>query len=281
MNTGLCAWPTPLSSAAPRQRRNIDACIGRQRPIIGRCCGFTRLTTAQPFRTGWQPNVRGPRSGPARARTAKPLKVNADRREHHRYRTLDYVARLDSAGPHVLVRLRNLSSEGAMIAASTLPNVGDPVRLLFDCSRSIRGRVVWVSNGQAGIRFLKAVSCEGFIRGLVQSRFSSTARRLRVPVRIRGQLKCGAESVPTIVDDISQTGMRLGHQGGLVPGLQIEIALTGGICEHATVRWANEHFAGIELAGKIAIDDLNLLTTPTAQEERVRPETAQWPIKTD
>jgi len=192
---------------------------------------------------------------------AGALDVDVERRKHHRYRTLDYVARLDSRALQVPVRVTNLSSGGALITGSTFPDVGEHIRLYFDCTQSIEGRVSWTSKGQAGIRFVKEIACEQFVRDLVDSRLNATTRMLRFPVRIRVWIQCGAASLVTFVDNISQKGLRVAHDGGLVPGAQVEITLPGGIHQAGTIRWVNARSAGIELVGKLAVADLEVLVT--------------------
>jgi hypothetical protein len=199
--------------------------------------------------------------------------IPAERRTSHRYRALDYVARLDSAALHVPVRVTNLSNGGALVAGSALPAVGEQVRLHFDCTRLIEGRIAWASEGQAGIRFFKDMACEAFFRDLVSSRLNATSRMPRIPVQLAARIKGGPDCLAVVVDNISQKGLRVTHKGGLFPGARVQVALAGGTCEQGTVRWVNARSAGIELAGKLTAANLEALAT-----SHLRPVRALCPI---
>jgi hypothetical protein len=56
--------------------------------------------------------------------------------------------------------------------------------------------------------------------------------------------------------DISQQGMKVGHDGSLTPGIQVTITLASGLVRRGIVRWANANLAGLQLLEPIGFQDL-------------------------
>lgn len=65
-------------------------------------------------------------------------------------------ARIRTSGDVIEARLRNLSQNGALLEAETLPGVGDEV--VFERGDTIvAGRVAWCAKGRFGIEFHKPI----------------------------------------------------------------------------------------------------------------------------
>lgn len=74
-------------------------------------------------------------------------------------------ASLDVAGTVTAVKLRNLSAEGALVEADTLPDEGTD--LLFQRNDlSVAGRVAWVCGRQAGIAFAEQLQPQEVLRNI-------------------------------------------------------------------------------------------------------------------
>lgn len=67
------------------------------------------------------------------------------------------VAALTSADASGPVRIRNLSSSGALVEGGALPAAGEPVRLNRG-SLSVSGQIVWRREDKAGIKFSSSIS---------------------------------------------------------------------------------------------------------------------------
>jgi len=77
------------------------------------------------------------------------------------------LAARDGSGP---VKVRNLSSSGALVEGGVLPSPGEAVSLLRGALR-IDGNVVWCRGGKAGLRFDAAVNVSDWLpKGIVQNR---------------------------------------------------------------------------------------------------------------
>lgn len=179
-----------------------------------------------------------------------------ERRRHSRHNAIGLVVRIDGLGVVGLARVANLSDNGAMISLSAPLTVGSPVKLSFDCTNSLQARVVWNSPGRIGIRFLRPIDCGQFIGKVASDRWSGPIRPPRLPANGPARVETSAGSFATVVNDISEKGMKICPGGNLPVGTSVEIVLEQGMRVRGTVRWSDGIFAGIQLSGKIGIDDL-------------------------
>ena len=72
-------------------------------------------------------------------------------------------ASIEAAGTTVAVKLRNLSSDGALIEGNQLPAVDS--RVIFRKNElNLAGRVAWVTAGRAGIKFDSKLEPDAVLR---------------------------------------------------------------------------------------------------------------------
>lgn len=88
--------------------------------------------------------------------------ANCQNRRSRRSQVL-LTAELEHAGACLSVKLRNLSSEGALIESDKLPLEGTPVEFRRN-ELSASGRVVWVSGRHAGVAFDTKLNPEEVLR---------------------------------------------------------------------------------------------------------------------
>jgi hypothetical protein len=62
------------------------------------------------------------------------------------------------------VRIRNMSSHGALVEAATLPPIGSQVRLCRG-SLCVAGEVMWVDDGKAGLHFSSVTALKDWMPG--------------------------------------------------------------------------------------------------------------------
>ena len=72
-------------------------------------------------------------------------------------------ASIEAAGIAVSVKLRNLSSEGALVEGDHLPSVGSPV-LFRKNELNLAGYVAWISGRRAGIAFDEMLDPDSVLR---------------------------------------------------------------------------------------------------------------------
>ena len=84
-------------------------------------------------------------------------------------------ATIEAFGNAIPVKLRNLSTEGALVDGKNLPLEG--ARVVFKRGDlSVESHVAWVGGDQAGIAFTRSINCEDVLRHI-------PAPRYRAPVK--------------------------------------------------------------------------------------------------
>ena len=78
-------------------------------------------------------------------------------------------ATLEVGGTSLPVKLRNLSSEGALVQAARLPQTGDAVVFCRN-DLAIPSRVAWVDGAHAGIAFAQPLKPEEVLRNVPSPR---------------------------------------------------------------------------------------------------------------
>ena len=84
-------------------------------------------------------------------------------------------ASIEAFGKAIPVKLRNLSTEGALIEGKNLPLEGAAVVFKRN-DLAVDSRVVWVHGDQAGVAFNNSIACEDVLRNI-------PSPRLRAPVK--------------------------------------------------------------------------------------------------
>ena len=74
-------------------------------------------------------------------------------------------ASLDAGGAVMAVKLRNLSPDGALVEAETLPSEGSEV-LFRRNDLCVAGRIAWVSGNQAGVAFAEQLEPQDVLRNI-------------------------------------------------------------------------------------------------------------------
>ena len=79
-------------------------------------------------------------------------------------------ASIEVSGAAITVRLRNLSTEGALIEGDGLPIEGSEV-LFRRNELSVNSRVAWVLGNQAGVAFTRPIPQEDVLRNIPKPRY--------------------------------------------------------------------------------------------------------------
>lgn len=81
-------------------------------------------------------------------------------------------ATIEVSGAAIPVKLRNLSTEGALIEGDQLPVEGSAV-LFRRNELSVKSRVAWVLGKQAGVAFTRPIPQEDVLRNIPRPRYRS------------------------------------------------------------------------------------------------------------
>ena len=82
-------------------------------------------------------------------------------------------ASIEASGATLSVKLRNLSTEGALVEGDRLPIEGSEVVFTRN-ELSVHSRVAWVHGKQAGIAFHEAIKQEEVLRNIPKPRYRAT-----------------------------------------------------------------------------------------------------------
>lgn len=102
-------------------------------------------------------------------------------------------ASIEAGGVSVPVKLRNLSSEGALVEGVNLPAV-DSVVIFRKNELNLPGKVAWVTGNRAGIAFDAKLAPESVLRHVPPSRPQRKLDFRRPPIR-SGDLSPGERKV--------------------------------------------------------------------------------------
>jgi hypothetical protein len=84
-------------------------------------------------------------------------------------------ATIEAFGKAIPVKLRNLSTEGALIEGKNLPLDGAAVVFKRN-DLAVDSRVVWVLGDQAGVAFNDAIACEDVLRNIPSPRYRAPVK---------------------------------------------------------------------------------------------------------
>ena len=84
-------------------------------------------------------------------------------------------ASIEAFGNVIPVKLRNLSTEGALIEGKNLPLEGSKVTFRRN-ELTVDSHVAWVLNDHAGIAFTQAIACEDVLRNIPSPRSRPTVK---------------------------------------------------------------------------------------------------------
>ena len=179
-----------------------------------------------------------------------------DRRQHRRLNTRGRVARLDALGGSAFCRLHDLSDTGARIETPLVLSVGDSVRIGFDSTTAVQGRVAWIRGDQVGVRLVQSIESTALIRKVIEDRWSGRARPPRLGVHRRATVTGAFGAFATVVGNVSERGLSICHCGDLAAGRPIKINFECGLTVDGTVRWSVGMIAGVELSTTLQVDKL-------------------------
>jgi hypothetical protein len=170
-----------------------------------------------------------------------------DLRTSVRQRTLCRVACVRTDTDEGLARVRNLSDEGIMLRLSLPVHLGEAMKIQLSETVSVYGRVVWTDGSDCGVKLTQPIDSGALLKDLAEQGTSKNGRALRLPVSTKAVVSSENGTRAVIVDDISQRGMKLQHDGSFSPGLRVKIRLQSGLQRYGVVRWSREGIAGILL----------------------------------
>ena len=174
-----------------------------------------------------------------------------------RLSTVNRVARLRVANEAGLARVHTLSNGGVELSSIIDLRIGQVVQLDLSETVSATATVVAKACNRYSLAFERQVNCAELLRRLVAEARSDRARPLRLVARRITAMGRSAKGVHQIeLDDISQRGMKVRHDGSFQEGLHVNVQLPNGRECRGIVRWTKKAYAGLQLADILSADDL-------------------------
>jgi hypothetical protein len=133
-------------------------------------------------------------------------------------------AALNLGAATIAVRIRNLSSHGALVEASSLPPIGSQVTLIRG-QLQVAGELAWQGAGQGGINFSKSIDVPRWVKHVGhggQHRVDDVIAALRGSVTVPSELPA-PQSLETIVSVSGALDQVCEDLAG-TPNLSIELA---------------------------------------------------------
>jgi len=168
-----------------------------------------------------------------------------DRRAQARYKLVLRAGIIEQEGRSSFCLLKNISSRGVQLKTYAQPLVGSRALLRIADMAPVSGRLIWATNGVAGLRFDTDLDATALLR--VKRRISDNGRRAVPRMTIDGSASvraCGKIFAATVCD-ISSLGARLRCRSPMVPGERAMIEFRNLPPIEAYVRWADGAEVGI------------------------------------
>ena len=182
-------------------------------------------------------------------------KSGGERRGHSRILTVYRVAHLELDSDSGLCRVQNISDAGMMLVTSLEVSKNDTVMIALSDKVVLPGEVTWTDGARVGIRFLEEIDVAAVLKSLATAS-PGEQRPPRLPTDTIAVAVTSDETTAVRVLDISQQGMKLGHDNWLNEGMQVTLSLPNGLTRRCVVRWANENVAGVQLLEPIGFQEL-------------------------
>ena len=173
------------------------------------------------------------------------------------------------------VKVVNVSSRGAMIAADIEPRIGEKIDLLFTAKNKTNCVVRWIRDGRIGVEFLNETifwdtahtnSPVFRYEGEEASAPRAVVNREQRQTLLRsGTLYWSGISIPVRLRNISAGGARIESERELRPGVEVELDLGEAGFQYAEVRWAKDGQIGLRFAAEFDLDSL-APAAPTAAD---------------
>jgi len=187
-----------------------------------------------------------------------------------RLATVNRIARLMAGNGAGLARIHRISNRGVELSSTLDLPIGKGVRLDLSETISAEATVTSRDNKRYDLAFGHDISCAMLLRQLVAEARSSRARPLRLntsSLTAAGASPEGAQQLR--IENISQRGMKVRHDGTFHEGLPIRIQLPNGRECRGLVRWTRLDDAGVQLIDILSVDelgDLNRLSEPSCRQ---------------
>lgn len=179
-----------------------------------------------------------------------------DRRRDERDLKILRVGVLVLDGRRELCLIRNISAGGVMAHVYSKVMPGQRVTIELKSHQPVPGRIVWVSDANAGIEFDAAMDVAELLANPAVLDNGWRPRTPRVEIDRMATLRAGARTYWAHARDISQSGVKVETDQPPEPGAEIVVTLEGFRPLHGVVRWEKDKSCGIAFNELIPFGEL-------------------------
>lgn len=152
--------------------------------------------------------------------------------------------------------LRDLSPGGMMGVVYTEFAPGRRVSVHFQADYVLSGSIAWSKDQRIGIRFDKEIDVEKLLQALSRTNLGTRVNRApRLRIQCTGELVSEGHSLPIVLQDISQRGIKV-FASPVSPRTEGIVRLEGMPPRKAVVRWAKGEMAGLSFNTPLPFDEL-------------------------
>jgi hypothetical protein len=173
--------------------------------------------------------------------------VGNDRRADLRARTVYRIAQVRTRDDHGLARVLNISDEGLGLQLHIPVMLNDSISVHLSEDVVVHGRVAWTNGPDCGLQLASPIDSQALLHHLALQSRSSSGRPLRLPMSKTAVSRSELGLRRVEVQDVSQHGMKIRHDGKFSEGLQVKVSLGSGTERRGVVRWSRDGIAGLIL----------------------------------
>ncbi len=168
-----------------------------------------------------------------------------ERRDSERHLKILRVGTLIIHGRRELCLIRNISAGGLMAHIYSTVVSGERVLVELKTRHPVAGRIVWVREANAGIKFDETMDVAELLANPQILDNGWRPRTPRVEIDRMATLRSGARTDWVHARDISQSGVRVETDHPPEAGTEIVVALEGMAPFPGVVRWSKDDSCGI------------------------------------
>ena len=152
--------------------------------------------------------------------------------------------------------IRKISGGGALLHVDSPVAVGDRLELELMAGQELSGTISWRRGSEVALRFDAPVDVFAIIASDLVSQPGERRRMPRVEVCTTAKIETELGQDVVITRDVSQGGVKVECQAGLVIDQRLSITLENFRSLEGQVRWASGTMIGIEFERELAWQDL-------------------------
>ncbi len=179
-----------------------------------------------------------------------------DRRKDTRHLRILRVGTLVLGSKRELCLIRNISAGGMMAHVYSPVELDQEVSIALKSHQLLRGRIVWIRDGNVGIEFDDPIDVEAMLSHATLSESGWLPRMPRVEVDWLATVRADSSLYWVTVRDISQGGVKVECDRPLQPGQSVVLTIDKFRSVKGAVRWCDDGLAGIAFNDLIPFQEL-------------------------